>query len=296
MNADGTYPVTRTGESITELDVLPEGSVVSIRLGDDLAVGWRCADGWHLTEEDVAYSGSEIDPDATLTVLFRPDAPQPATGDAVERAARAMQIENRPKPDPLNRDQREEQDDATIDAYRALARAALAAARAGEAEGYIVQEMAEAIDDATLSHLSPAENLERQANAAARVAAQHGGEAVDREALLVAVGGVLFNAMNYPEPVQARILGQDTRPLTEKVVNAILAARGDAAPTEVEWGVQAKGLLDGHGDDIERQGDEAEARERLAEMLDPAASEHGVGYPDAHLVQRTVSAWREVQP
>lgn len=47
---------------------------------------------------------------------------------AVERAARAMQAENAPKPDPLNRDQREEQDDATIATYRTLARAALAAA------------------------------------------------------------------------------------------------------------------------------------------------------------------------
>ena len=47
---------------------------------------------------------------------------------AVERAARAMQAENAPKPDPLNRDQREEQDDATIATYRTLARAALTAA------------------------------------------------------------------------------------------------------------------------------------------------------------------------
>ena len=46
----------------------------------------------------------------------------------VERAARAMQAENAPKPDPLNRDQREEQDDATIATYRTLARAALTAA------------------------------------------------------------------------------------------------------------------------------------------------------------------------
>ena len=47
---------------------------------------------------------------------------------AVERAARAMQAENAPKPDPLNRDQREEQDDATIATYRTLTRAVLAAA------------------------------------------------------------------------------------------------------------------------------------------------------------------------
>ena len=47
---------------------------------------------------------------------------------AVEAGARAMQAENTPRPDPLNRDQREEQDDATIATYRTLTRAALAAA------------------------------------------------------------------------------------------------------------------------------------------------------------------------
>ena len=47
---------------------------------------------------------------------------------AVERAARAMQAENTPRPDPLNRDQREERDDATIATYRTLARAGLTAA------------------------------------------------------------------------------------------------------------------------------------------------------------------------
>ena len=55
-------------------------------------------------------------------------APSVVPEAAVERAARAMQAENAPKPDPLNRDQREEQDDATIATYRTLARAALTAA------------------------------------------------------------------------------------------------------------------------------------------------------------------------
>ena len=60
------------------------------------------------------------------------DAPAPAPSvvpeAAVEAGARAMQAENTPRPDPLNRDQREEQDDATIATYRTLTRAALAAA------------------------------------------------------------------------------------------------------------------------------------------------------------------------
>ena len=44
----------------------------------------------------------------------------------------------------------------------------------------------------------------------------------DKKSLATAVGGVLFNAMNYPERVQSRMLGQDIRPLTGKVLDAIL--------------------------------------------------------------------------
>ena len=55
-------------------------------------------------------------------------APSVVPEAAVERAARAMQAENAPKPDPLVPVQREEQDDATIATYRTLARAALTAA------------------------------------------------------------------------------------------------------------------------------------------------------------------------
>ena len=55
-------------------------------------------------------------------------APSVVPETAVEAGARAMQAENTPRPDPLNRDQREEQDDATIATYRTLTRAALAAA------------------------------------------------------------------------------------------------------------------------------------------------------------------------
>jgi len=49
-----------------------------------------------------------------------------------------------------------------------------------------------------------------------------------------AVGGVLFNASNYPEPVRSRILGQDTRPLTEKVVRAVMAAISAPQPVRDE--------------------------------------------------------------
>ena len=69
---------------------------------------------------------------AWLDLLALLDAPAPAPSvvpeAAVEAGARAMQAENTPRPDPLNRDQREEQDDATIATYRTLTRAALTAA------------------------------------------------------------------------------------------------------------------------------------------------------------------------
>lgn len=67
-------------------------------------------------------------------------------------------------------------------------------------------------------------------NAAAHVATAALRNLVDpddhteREALRIAVGRVLFNASNFPERVQARLLGQDMAPLNEKLTVAVLAA------------------------------------------------------------------------
>lgn len=47
-----------------------------------------------------------------------------------------------------------------------------------------------------------------------------------------AVGAVLFNASNYPERVQSRILGQDTSPLREKVTDAVLAVLPEHSDSE----------------------------------------------------------------
>ena len=124
--------MTRTIRTAAELDALPVGSVVrnlsrgitAERLADGRGVipGNPTACPW----DSLWSAGSHI------VVLYDPSAPAPAPSvvpeAAVERAARAMQAENAPKPDPLNRDQREEQDDATIATYRTLARAALTAA------------------------------------------------------------------------------------------------------------------------------------------------------------------------
>ncbi|GAB3125841.1 hypothetical protein [Glaciibacter psychrotolerans] len=55
----------------------------------------------------------------------------------------------------------------------------------------------------------------------------------DREELARAIGGVLFNVSNFPKPAQARLLGQDMKPLKDKFTDAILAA-GFRKPAEPE--------------------------------------------------------------
>lgn len=55
----------------------------------------------------------------------------------------------------------------------------------------------------------------------------------DYQALDRAIGAVLFNASNFPAAVQSRILGQNMRPLTEKLVDAVQAA-GFRRDVEVE--------------------------------------------------------------
>lgn len=53
---------------------------------------------------------------------------------------------------------------------------------------------------------------------------------VDADAVERAVGGVLFNAMNFPPRVQALMLAQDVGPLRRKVVDAVLAALATTGP------------------------------------------------------------------
>lgn len=62
-----------------------------------------------------------------------------------------------------------------------------------------------------------------------------------------------------------------------KAVDAVLAARGDAAPTEVEWGVRWS------ENTTEAFRSEEEARAAMSDQLGDV------------LVQRTVSPWREVE-
>lgn len=46
--------------------------------------------------------------------------------------------------------------------------------------------------------------------------------ATEVEALRRAIGGVLFNVSNFPEPAQVRLLGQDMGPLNDRLTAAIV--------------------------------------------------------------------------
>ena len=52
-----------------------------------------------------------------------------------------------------------------------------------------------------------------------------------REQIDTAVGGVLFNASNYPRQAAPHILGQDIGPLRAKVTDAVLALLSQPTPS-----------------------------------------------------------------
>lgn len=54
---------------------------------------------------------------------------------------------------------------------------------------------------------------------------------IKRDAVDRAVGAVLFNAMNHPDPVA--VLGKDIGPLREKVVDAVMDLLPDDPPTGI---------------------------------------------------------------
>jgi hypothetical protein len=192
---DGTYPVPRAGEITTasELDALPIGSVVltaqphkDTPFDDDGAyrlVFQRVYDGsWRRSGR-----ARDTHPDYVLpaTVLHRPDAPQPAQvpDDAVERAARAIEPDAWSDMDDMQWFH-EYGEDSVNEAIRdrnqrkrnslTKARAALAAARVGEAEGC----RHESCDRLAVDRFSPCR--------------KRGEGAVDREAL--SVGEVVAEA------------------------------------------------------------------------------------------------------
>ena len=104
--------MTRTIRTAAELDALPVGSVVLDRWGR----AWQKHDPegrdplWHAAKHHTRrYNTAALIERGPMLVLHDPAAPAPAPSvvpeAAVEAGARAMQAENAPKPDPLNRDQ-----------------------------------------------------------------------------------------------------------------------------------------------------------------------------------------------
>jgi hypothetical protein len=68
----------------------------------------------------------------------------------------------------------------------------------------------------------------------------------DYAALDRAIGAVLFNASNFPERVQSRLLGQNMRPLNEKLADAVLAAgfRRPSPPTDEQIDAATRAFYD----------------------------------------------------
>jgi hypothetical protein len=87
MTAAGTSRVARTGEIRTaaELDALPVGAIVRGRSGMLSRGHGALGPTWyHYPSRDhAADSGIVAEVEGSMTVLFRPDAPQPATTDQV---------------------------------------------------------------------------------------------------------------------------------------------------------------------------------------------------------------------
>jgi hypothetical protein len=370
MTADGTYPTPRAGETITtaaELDALTAvGTILrdngGLPLWRDRHFGWCSANG----TRDIA-TDAVIEDGAPLTVLFRPDAPQPAPGDDVrcaqcEAGLTAAQVDQvtsvlqaathltmvsamrpdeairqvaqavaafTPAPVPDDtveravtrmeisaRDHRESaaqcEDRGDMDGYSASTdaadildrhireiRAAATAARAGEAEwtpvwddGLAILRAADVLrqtgDSAYLPDvrdaLRAAHGLPRAPRPACvnpePLAAQRGGEVADREAVQRRIDLTLKNVARFADlaaktPGERQSIIAALAEAQEDV--ALLAARG-TAPTEVEWAVR-------WSDGNEWTG-LSEASARLTATTEP----------DVTIIQRDVSAWREVQP
>lgn len=104
----------------------------------------------------------------------------------------------------------------------------------------------------------------------------------DRAALDIAVMTVLTNVMNFPEKVQARLLGQDMRPLGDRVIDAVLDAgfHRTPAPAPVDALCEHDAAL------IESLADEVDLPGSIATW--DYSREQVAGYRDA---ERDIEAW-----
>jgi hypothetical protein len=203
--ADGTYPGVRAGETITtaaELDALPDATVVLDHDGD----AWQSDEGlWSCARASlVDWGTAKLAKLAPLTVLFRPDAPEPAPvpHDAVERALRDLDTVR-------DDDAGSEYRDAAADRV-ATALHTLRLLSTGSSEGQAWPSYNEDIYD-------PPES------------AQRGGEAADREALvanLSAVAAALLRG-GQDNAYRSQVALASLDYLSDAA--RLLAARGDAA-------------------------------------------------------------------
>ena len=276
MTADGTYPVPRVGVTVStaaELAALPVGSVVLSHCTGGRArfdgLAWQkrksgAGDDLSYTPEWWGAYDSEWLPEpkmvrflrGSFTVLFRPDAPQPATGDdwaaRANDASRAAAIELRAEAagdlliqcaTTTNHSMLRRDVDNALDAvWQAGHDAALAAARAGEAEE--AADLRAQLDAAHAQIQARDREVEQEradaVDLALRIrgeqAAQGGGEAVDREALAEMLRAHHWHT-GKPSTERCRCgaavpwVGDAGEDIRRHQADVILAARGDAAPT-----------------------------------------------------------------
>jgi len=313
VTADGTYRPSTRVTTRDELDALPVGSVVladathqdsSQGTGSYPLAFQRLYDGkWHRGGRS-----RDTDPDfiTPATVLFRPDAPQPVTEDGPTRESEAAHAAFC---DEYERGRRD-----ALAAASAVSRPTLADAW-DEGRQWLAEQGGDVSTDGNpnpyrtvagageASHSSLGEPTVAPGTVYATGvngtistlpygtgANPTAGAEVDREALATLLTGhhlVYDEDAIWPRCVCGWTASTNAAYpdliLAGHQTDLILAARGDAAPTEVEWGVR------------EDDGDWT----IFAEALDPNAQQNAQEWATtagSPLMQRTVSAWSEVTP
>jgi hypothetical protein len=276
MTPDGTNPTPRVGETLPA--TMAEVPFAWVLIDAD-GIAWQVReddDGVHIEStlhkhEHHRYEANSwanwIEDFAPITVLFRPDAPEPAPvpDDAVERAAltharafvpdvqEVINDDAGDDPDPQWVYDRLVESLAVIDSLADVIEGEYAGAEPATEVGMIVgralgaARAGEAETDAFLSGWCPVHGQrarivtaqQREAKCTCEyVAAQRGGEAVDREALEALAD-------------QWAGYGDEGAGACADDLRALLAARGGTAPTEVEWGADA-GMAE-HAEEMHRR-------------------------------------------
>ncbi|GEL47422.1 hypothetical protein CHO01_25380 [Cellulomonas hominis] len=267
MTADGTNPVVRAGvvETVEQLDALPSYTVViASRTGEAWQRGNPMAEGWHLAGGDICdYGTGDLVKMLPATIVYRPDAPQPATTD--EGLVTRAEVERMLA-------EQSEMDRAMHEAYRPEVVAEVAVHLSEGADWDAVakwcggtictgqEPSGEYVSDMHIPGVGTAwqgawivqrhdgtfairAEVAGPSEASVAALTAGAGEAVDREALVDLIAPVLHDDAarphayrSYPECCAAvtntgqSCLGR-TRLTAGKVADTVLAARGDAAPS-----------------------------------------------------------------